>query len=177
MANLDRTAVLTDAFLQFSKDGKPLSADELVPLGKRIRGPQWDPAKRHQPLAKVDGDCDGLVGSQDFAFFMLGRLATVSDEDFLSAVRRLQRFPKPSYASTFGANDSLIRRILDNIDDRGAFYPALACQVLCRATRDRLPNGTCIGLSSMLNTCGRTHSIERFIWAYTELPKKTRAPW
>jgi len=82
---------LIDAFLHFSKDGKPLSADELVPLGKRIRGPQWDPAKRHQLLAKIDGDCDGLVGSQDFATFMLGKLATVSDEDFLSALRRLKR--------------------------------------------------------------------------------------
>ena len=91
MATLDRTAELIDAFLQFSKDGKPLSADELVPLGKRIRGPQWDPAKRHQLLAKIDGDCDGLVGSQDFAIFMLGKLTTVSDEDFLSALRRLKR--------------------------------------------------------------------------------------
>ena len=95
MATLDRTAELTDAFLQFSKDGKPLNADELVPVGKRIRGPQWDPAKRHQLLAKIDGDCDGLVGSQDFAIFMLGKLATVSDEDFLSALRRLKRPPRP----------------------------------------------------------------------------------
>ena len=66
---------------------------------------------------------------------------------------------------------SLARKVIDSIGEGDAYYSALACLLFRRATREQFPNGTRTSPSSVLS------SIERFTWAYTELPVEARPPW
>ena len=65
----------------------------------------------------------------------------------------------------------LIQQMVDGLDEGEAYYWALACQRFHGAVRDRFPNGTRTGPSSVLS------SSERFMWAYTALPEGARPPW
>ena len=68
-------------------------------------------------------------------------------------------------------DDRLMEQMVDGLDEGEAYYWALACQLFRRAIRERLPNSTRTGPSSVLS------SSERFMWAYTALPEGARPPW
>ena len=66
----------------------------------------------------------------------------------------------------------VVSQILDPLDEQDdAYCTASSCLGFHTAIRERFPDGTHTGPSGVFS------SIERFMWAYTELPVEARPPW
>eukprot|EP00656_Telonema_subtile_P003603 TRINITY_DN11639_c0_g1_i1.p1 TRINITY_DN11639_c0_g1~~TRINITY_DN11639_c0_g1_i1.p1 ORF type:complete len:363 (+),score=57.44 TRINITY_DN11639_c0_g1_i1:155-1243(+) len=74
----------------FAKNGEPLDAVGVIPLGKVLRGQDWDPSLAPTLLGRMDLDGDGEVNRQDFVEFLAGRLREVTDEEFARCIERLR---------------------------------------------------------------------------------------